>query len=197
MLASLAGSQRYVEVEPVLFQRADGQRVNHLDHLSFLAEPNGARRYLLADKVAFQKLPWHETLGFNLLFTGAIVLLFLSVPAAALIWRLSPRWRALAAQQPRGARLARWLLGGLTALFFASQVGLFSAFADQDAYLQGLAYATQVGEWLAIPITLLALGAVIGTLATWARRYWTRGWRLNYTLVTLGALAQVWWFFNW
>jgi hypothetical protein len=136
-------------------------------------------------------------MGFNLLFSGAVVLLFLSIPIAAIVWRVSPRLREQASKQPRGARLARWVMGLLVAIFFLSQAGMFSAFANQDAYLQGTAYANQVGEWLAIPVSLLAVGAVIYTILAWRRGYWSPAWRLHYTLVTLGAVAQVWWFFNW
>src|SRR4030065_2831818 len=93
LLASLAGSQHYVEVEPLLFQRDDGKRVDYLDHFTFSASPDGKVQYLLSDNIAFQKLPWYETMSFNILFSAIVLLLFLSVPLAAIIWRLSPRLR--------------------------------------------------------------------------------------------------------
>lgn len=197
VLSSLTDSQRYVEVEPMLFQRDDGKRVDYFDRFTFRAGPDGKIQYLLPDTVTFQRLPWYETMGFNLLFSGAVVLLFLSIPIAAIVWRVSPRLREQASKQLRGAQLARWVMGLLVALFFLSQAGMFSAFANQDAYLQGTAYANQVGEWLAIPVSLLAVGAVIYTILAWRRGYWSLAWRIHYTLATLAAVAQVWWFFNW
>ena len=197
IISSLAGSQRYVEVAPMLFQRDDGKRVDYLDHLTFKTGTDGKVQYMLFSMVGFQKLPWYESMVFNLLFASIVTLLFLSVPIAAIIWRASRRLRAQVSQQPREARWARWMMGLLVIIFFLSQVGLFSAFADQDAYLMGTAYANQVGRWLAIPFTTLAVGAVIFTILAWRRGYWGLGWRIHYTLVTLAAMAQVWWYFDW
>ena len=197
LLSSLAGSQRYVEVEPLLFQRDDGKRVDYLDHFTFGAGPDGKVQYLLSDNIAFQKLPWYETMSFNILFSAIVLLLFLSVPLAAIIWRLSPRLREQAARQPHNARLGRWDLGLLVVLFLISQGGMFSAFASEAAVLTGTAVAYQVGIFLAIPVAILAVGAVVFTVLAWRRGYWTLAWRIHYTLVTLGAAAMVWWYFNW
>jgi CubicO group peptidase (beta-lactamase class C family) len=197
LLDGIGLSQRYVEVAPLFFQRDDGQHVNFLDHFTFRDDPDGKGKYLLFDIGAFQKLPWYETMGFNLLFSALVLLLFLSVPLAALIWRLSPRLRPQAALQPRSARLARWLLGLLVALYFISLAGMFSAFANEAAVIYGTAVANQVGQLLAIPVALLALGAVVYTFIAWKRKFWSLGWRIHYTLVTLAALAVVWWYFNW
>ena len=197
LLSSLAGSQRYVEVEPMLFQREDGKRVNILDYFSFRLGPDGKVQYLLVDSFAFQKLPWYETMGFNLLFSAITLLLFLSVPIAAIAWRLSPRLRDQAARQPRAARLGRGLLGLLVGIYFISLTGMFSAFATENAVLYGNAIAYIVGQFLAIPVALLAVGAVVFTFLAWRRGFWSLAWRVHYTLVTLGAMAVVWWYFNW
>ena len=197
LLASLAGSQRYVEVEPLLFQRDDGKRVDYLDHFTFSASPDGKVQYLLLENIAFQKLPCYETMGFNILFSAIVLMLFLSVPIVAIVVRLSTRLREQAARQPRNARLAHGLLGLLVALFLISQGGMFSAFASEAAVLTGTAVAYKVGIFLAIPVAILAVGAVVFTVLAWRRGYWTLAWRIHYTLVTLGAVAVVWWYFNW
>jgi hypothetical protein len=171
--------------------------VDYFDHFSFRAGPDGKIQYLLADLGGFQRLPWYETMNFNLLFSAIILLLFLSVPIAAIAWRLSTRLRRQASGQPHGARLARWLLGLLVALFFISQGGMFSAFASEAAVLTGTAIANTVGQLLAIPFAILAVGAVIFAFLAWRRGYWNLTWRIHYTLVTLGAVAVVWWYFNW
>jgi CubicO group peptidase (beta-lactamase class C family) len=197
LLSSLAGSQRYVEVESLLFQRDDGKRVDYLDHFTFIASPDGKTQYLLADSIAFQKMPWYETMGFNILFSAIVLLLFLSVPIAAIVVRLSTRLGEQAARQPRDARLARWLLGLVVVLFFISLGGMFSAFASEAAVLTGTAVAYKVGIFLAIPVAILAVGAVVFTVLAWRRAFWSLGWRIHYSLVTLGAIAVVWWYFNW
>lgn len=197
LLSGPGNSQRYVEVEPLLFQRDDGRRVDIFDRFSFRADPDGRIQYMLLDHIAFQKLPWYETMEFNLLHSAIVLLLFLSVPIVAIVVRLSTHLREQAARQPRSARLARWLLGLLVVIYFLSQFGMFSAFATQDAFLYGNAMAHIVGNFLAIPVAILAVGAVIFTLIAWRRGFWNLAWRIHYTLVTLGAAAVVWWYFNW
>lgn len=197
LLGGLGFSQRYVEVEPLFFQRDDGKHVNYLDHFTFRADPDRKGQYLLFDIGSFQSLPWYETMEFTLLHAAIILLVFLSVPLAALIWRLSPRLRQQAAGQPRSARLARWLLGLLVVLYFISLGGMFSAFANEAAVIYGTAVAKQIGVLLAIPVALLAVGAVVHTFIAWKRGFWSLGWRIHYTLVTLAAMSVVWWYFNW
>jgi len=197
LLSGLGLSQRYVEVEPMLFQRDDGRRVDMFDRFSFKAGLDGTIQYLLLDTGAFQRLPWYETMGFDLLFSAVVLLFFLSVPVAAIIWRASRQLKEKAAKQVRTERLARWLLGLLVALYFISLGGMFSAFATQAAVLYGTAVAYNVGQFLAIPVTLLAIGAVIFTVLAWRRRFWGLGWRIHYTLVALAAIGVVWWYFNW
>jgi hypothetical protein len=197
ILSGLFNPQRYLEVAPMLFQRDDGKRVDFFDRFSFRTGSNGKIQYMLLDEGSFQKLPWYETMGFNVLFSIIVLLLFLSVPIAAIAWRLSTRLRHQASRQTRGARLARWLLGLLVALYFISLIGMFSAFATQNAVLYGTAVAYTVGQFLAIPVTILAVGAMIFTVLAWRWGFWSLPWRIHYTLVTLAALAVVWWYFNW
>ncbi|HSF83060.1 MAG TPA: serine hydrolase domain-containing protein [Anaerolineales bacterium] len=196
LLGSLGGSQRYVEVEPLFFQRDDGRHVDYSDHFTFHPDPDGKGQYLLFDIASLQKLPWYETLEFTLLHMAIILLVFLSVPLAALFWRFSPRLRKQAALQPRGAHLARWLLGLLVVLYFLSQGGLLSGFASESAVIYGTALPMQIGELLAIPVTLLATGALVYTFLAWRREYWTLAWRIHYTLVTLVAVSVIWGYFN-
>ena len=197
ILSGIVNPQRYVEVAPMLFQRDDGKRVGFFDRFSFRTGSNGKIQYMLLDGGSFQKLPWYETMGFNVLFSIIVLLLFLSVPIAAIAWRFSTRLRNQAPRQTRGARLARWLLGLLVALYFISLIGMFSAFATQNAVLYGTAVAYTVGQFLAIPVAILAVGAVIFTVLAWRRDFWSLAWRIHYTLVTLAAVAVVWWYFNW
>ena len=197
IVSSLAGSQRYVEVAPMLFQRDDGKRVDYSDQLTFKTGTDGRIQYMLFSLCGFQKLPWYESMTFTLLLAATVTLFFLSIPIVAIIWRVSRHLRSQASQQPKETRWARWTMGLLVIIFFLSQAGLFSAFADQDAYLMGIAYANQVGRWLAIPFSLLAVGVVLFTILAWWRGYWGLGWRIHYTLVTLAAMAQVWSYFDW
>jgi len=95
------------------------------------------------------------------------------------------------------ARLGRGLLGLLVVIYFISLTGMFSAFATENAFLYGNAVAYIVGNFLAIPVAILAVGAVVFTFLAWRRDYWSLAWRIHYTLVTLGAMGVVWWYLNW
>jgi hypothetical protein len=56
-----------------------------------------------------------------------------------------------------------------------------------------------VAAWLAIPLltTVLAAASVACTALAWKDRYWNIAARVHYTLVTLAALAFVWWLSYW
>ena len=56
--------------------------------------------------------------------------------------------------------------------------------------------------FIALPVILLiasglAVVSVIFTVLAWKNRYWGLLGRVHYTLVTLVALAFVWWLNNW
>ena len=201
LLSSLLGSKRYLEVEPLFFQTENRTRSNYMDyrmdHLSFHLDSDGKAQYMLFDNSGFQKVPWYETLEFSLAFSVIILLLFLSVPVAAIIWRASPRLREQAAKQPRNARLARWLMWLMVALYFLSLFGMFSAFATENAVLFGKAYAYDAGRFLAILVALLVVGVVGFTVLAWRQGFWSLAWRIHYTLVALGAVGVLWWYFDW
>jgi CubicO group peptidase (beta-lactamase class C family) len=197
LLSTLTGSQRYVEVAPLLFQRDVGKRVDLLDRFSFKTDAEGEVQYLLFDMFAYEKLPWYETMPFNLLFSGLSVVLFLSVPGAAIASRWSPWLREEAAAQPPRARQARWLLGALVALFFISQGGMLSAFATTNAILTGTAVAYKFGLALVTPVALLAVGAAFFTALAWRDRFWSTASRIHYTLVALAGVGTIWWYVNW
>ncbi len=197
MLSTLAGAQRYVEVAPRLFQRDDGKRVDILDRFSFKTDTDGNVQYVLLDMIALEKLPWYETMAFNLLFSGLSMLLFLSVPVAAIAGRQSARLRDEAASQPRNARRARWLLGALVALFFISQASMMSAFVATNAILTGTAVAYRFGLALVPLVAALALGAVFFSALAWRERFWSLAGRAHYTLVTLAGVGTIWWYVNW
>ena len=52
---------------------------------------------------------------------------------------------------------------------------------------------------LALPLvtTALTLGMVAAAVQAWRRRSWNLAARLHYSLVTLAALAFVWWLNYW
>ncbi len=191
-----AAPRRWVEVEPLAFREVDGQEslVFHTDC------PGGATRLFVGNFPvwAFEKLAWYESVPFQVGWLAGCLLLFLS---ALLVWPLQglvSRWHG-AAKYPRPVRphLARWLalaLSGLNVLFLIGFAVWYFGFYD-------LPYDVPppVVAWLVIPLltTSLAAGLIVCTLLAWRESYWSLAGRLHYTLVTLGALAFVWWLNYW
>ena len=57
--------------------------------------------------------------------------------------------------------------------------------------------AYQIGQFLDVPVAILAAGAVIYAFLAWRRGYWSLIWRIHCTLVTLGAVVVVQRYLNW
>ena len=114
-------TSRWVEVEPLLFQRVDGE-----GYMAFRQDENGRITHLFylagaewAGLGKFEKLLWYETVTFHLSLLGFLVLVFLS---AGVIWPvgyLIRRLRKQPSQAARLARLAQLLAGLISALWFS------------------------------------------------------------------------------
>lgn len=180
---------RYVEVQPLLFQRADGD-----GFLAFRTDDGGRITRLLTDRWpwTFDRLPWYETTGFRLACLGVCLSVFLATVGAGVV----SLWRRPRSDPPAGwaGRLTGPVAFALSALnlVFAScfavimrEVGLGVA----TAYDYGMPPA--VAALLVIPVTTAALTAVLLVCVgwAWARRLYSLSRRLHYTVVTLAALA--------
>ncbi len=188
---------RYVEIEPMLFERDDGRRVDESDRLALIPDPDGRPRYITYGLGAIEKLPWYETMPFNLAFAGTTSLLFLSVPIAILASRISTRLRHEADSQPPRARWARRSAVAMVIVFIASMAGLMSAFATTSAILTGTAALYQLGQWLVLPVAVLAIASAVFAVYAWKDKLWSTSSRLHYTLVAAAGVATIWWYFNW
>ena len=100
------------------------------------------------------------------------------------------------------ARTARWLLALIAALnllalidFTVVFVGSYSALAD--AVLKGDASSLNFPLLLWLIAAILTVGAVVFTGLTWKNRYWGALARAHYAMVTLGALAFIWFLNYW
>lgn len=187
---------RYTEVEPLLFRKVDGS-----DYIAFREDEGGRITHMFGrvgqEPATFEKVAWYETGGFQVSLIAFLVLAFASVlvwPVAHLIRRL----RRLETHDSRPARLARLLaasLGILNLLFMVGFVGTL---------MQGLAGALPYPpSWfvalLVIPVlsSILAVVLAIFAVLAWKDRYWSVVGRLHYSLVTLFALAFVWFVNYW
>jgi hypothetical protein len=177
------GANRWVEVEPLLFQRADGQA-----RLAFRADAQGRISHLFLGAAAFEKVAWFDVPAVHLGMLGLAGLLFLSALLTWLIDGLVGRRRG---RRASGPRLARWLAGGTSALFLTFMVGLAIVLSDALQLASGLP-PLLIGV---LVIGLLAAAATVGVVAcaglAWMKRWWGLVGRVQYTLVALATLAVV------
>ena len=181
---------QWVETESLVFQQVGGQET-----IAFRADAQGQITYLFKGNLpinGFRKLAWYEAIPFHYGLLAACVGLFLST---LLIWPIS--WlvtRRKGAPRPRGAGLARWLAWSISALNLLFLILFVVSIQDLALFPTSL---TKVALGLALLAAALSVAAVAGTALAWRRRYWSVVGRAHYTLLTLGAVAFVWFLHEW
>jgi CubicO group peptidase (beta-lactamase class C family) len=187
---------RFTQQEPLVYTPAEIPP-STMGNLVFRADAQGNITHLFAQNnptTAFLRVPWYAAPSFNLSLLGLCLLLFLTV----LVGGPVAFWVNRQLKRPRswGITLAGWMAGLLSLLSLAFVIVLMTVFSNPEI-VYGLPPAVDFLFFLPWVIALLAAGMVIGTILTWAQRYW--GWlrRLHYTLTTLAALAFVWFMVYW
>jgi len=181
---------RWVEVAPLLFHQVGGQET-----VAFRADEQGRITYLFQGNLpinGYSKLAWYETLPFHYGLLGGCVVLFLS---ALVVWPIG--WlvaRRKGAPRPRLAGLARWLAWGISGLYVLFLILFVVSISDLSQFPTPL---TKVALGLVLLAAGLTVGAVACTALAWQRRYWSLIGRAHYSLVTLGALAFIWFLNYW
>jgi CubicO group peptidase (beta-lactamase class C family) len=184
-------TQRFVEIEPLVFRAVDGD-----DVMIFREDAQGNIKYAFLGSRAFEKQAWYEVPLFHYLLFATCILLFLSFIFAALANLFVNRRRTDRQPQPRLARAARWVLGGAAVLSLAF-VTLFVIATPKAKVVTGEASLLIALGLISIPLAILAVGAVVFTVLAWKNHYWDLAGRVYYTLVTLAAVAFVWFLHYW
>ncbi|MBV6392474.1 MAG: D-aminopeptidase [Anaerolineales bacterium] len=189
LLESPFGEWRIVEESPLYFRQADGSF-----HMAFGADEQGRIVYLFTDytpMMAFEKLAWYETLGFNLPLLMISLLLFLSMLVVTLIRFFRDR-RLVANQKPgRGASALIAWISALNLLFIVGNM----LWGEQIVF--GIPFAYKLTLGLGVLSALLTAVAVVYAALAWKDRYWSVAFRAYYTLVTVAAVAFVWFLSQW
>ena len=189
-----------VEVEPLYFRQVGGDQIGGVD-LVFREDGQGGITHMFsgfAPQWAFEKLSWYETSGFNMVLALTCVLIFLSVLIAALIGFIRDRRRGGDQEPaPRGARVARWIIVGISILnlLFLVYTALWGM--EEAVPLFGVSLIYRLVLLLPVLAAMLAVGALVYTVLAWKDSYWGIAWRVYYTLVTLTAVAFVWFLNFW
>jgi CubicO group peptidase (beta-lactamase class C family) len=179
---------QWVEVAPLLFRQVDSQET-----VAFRADDQGQITYMFRGNlpiVGYRKLAWYEPIALQYGLLAGCVVLFLST---LVVWPIG--WLVVGrkgAPRPRLAVLARSLAWGISALYLLFLVLFVVGISDLS--ITPLAKAALA---VALVATALTAGMVTCAGLAWQRRYWNVVGRAHYTLVTLGALAFIWFLNYW
>jgi CubicO group peptidase (beta-lactamase class C family) len=186
---------RFVEVEPLYFHQVDGPFF-----MIFREDNQGRITSMSTDLIpqfAFEKLDWYETLGFNMVLLLGCLLVFLSMLPIGLVRFIRNR-RLSGERNPasRGARVAHSIILGICVLNLSFVVGNV-LWLNTPNLLSGTPLITKIVLGLGVLAALLSAFALVYTVLAWRDRYWGIAFRLYYTLVTVSALAFVWFLNYW
>jgi hypothetical protein len=125
------------------------------------------------------------------------VLMFVSMIPAVLIRFI--RNRRLGGDRkatPRGARVAYWIIVGICVLNLLFVVGTVVWGSNLVPY-SGVSMIYKIVLGLGVLAAVLTVGALIYSVLAWKNSYWGIATRVHYTLVTVAALAFVWFLNYW
>jgi hypothetical protein len=188
------GEWRFVEVEPLYFRQVDAPF-----YIVFREDDRGRITHLFTDytpQFGFERLNWYETPGFNMALFIGCVLVFLSMIIVALIRAIRNR-RQSGVQEgnPKGARTASWIVLVICILNLLFVAGLF--LWNNPYPSLGIPLQFQAVLGLGVLSAVLTVAALIYTALAWKDRYWGVAFRVYYTLVTVAAVAFVWFLNQW
>jgi hypothetical protein len=191
------GELRFVEVEPLYFRQVDGPFA-----LVFRQDDRGRITYLFTDlmpQYAAVKLDWYETPGFNMALALSCVLVFLSmVPVAVIRFIRNRRPIGNRKPVPRGARVAHWIITGISILNLLFLAGIALWFRPaRPSELHGLSLIVEIVMGLGVVSAVLTVPALVYTVLAWKNSYWGVASRVYYTLATFAAVAFVWFLHYW
>jgi CubicO group peptidase (beta-lactamase class C family) len=188
------GDKQWVEVEPRVFRELGGQ-----DTLVFRENNKGRITHAFISSwpyFALIKMAWHETQTFHFSLLVITMILFLST----LIWPGSALFRILCRrkrEEKKGPRLARWLVGVMSAFYLLFVVGLLMVLSDPMELMYGVPFALKVFLVFPIIAAVLTIGALAYAVLAWKKKYWTGCGRLHFTLIVLASLVFIWFLNYW
>jgi hypothetical protein len=190
LLESPFGDWSIIEEEQLYFRFVDSSY-----HVAFREDDQGRIVHLFTDltpMMSFEKVPWYETLAFNMPLLMISLLSFLSMLIVTFV-RFLLRRRLVADQKPssrRASLLITWI-SILNLLFIVGNV----IWGQQIVF--GIPYAYKVTLGLGVLSALLTVAALVYAVLAWKDRYWGVAFRAYYTLVTVAAVAFIWFLNQW
>lgn len=189
------GVQRYVEIAPLLFHEVDGD-----EQLLFREDAQGNPRYVFIHSepiMVGEKVAWYDSTTLHMALLAVCYLLFFSLLVAGPVGFFVNRGRTDLPPRSPLARLARGVLGGVALLAMALAAGTALLMGDIVALMAGDRGILTVLGVISVLLAGLTAAAVVLAAAAWIRGYWRPAGRIHYTLVTLAAVALVWFLNYW
>jgi CubicO group peptidase (beta-lactamase class C family) len=185
---------RFVEVAPLYFRQANGQF-----HILFHEDDQGRITRMFTDVTpmfAFEKVVWYETRGFNMSLVLGCVLAFLStIAVAAIRFIRNRRQGGYRKADPRGVRVAYPIIVSISVLNLLFVAG--TVVWGNPVPLFGVSMIYKIVLGLGVLSSVLTVGALIYGVLAWKSSYWGIATRVHYTLVTVAAVAFVWFLNFW
>jgi len=149
---------RFVEAKALYFRQVNAQF-----HILFREDDQGRITHMFTDitpMFAFEKLRWYETPGFNRVLVLGCVLVFLSMIPVILIRFIRNR-RSSGDRKPtsRGARVADWLIVGISVLNLLFVVG--TVLWGNPAPFFGVSMIYKIVLGLGVLAAVLTVGALV------------------------------------
>jgi CubicO group peptidase (beta-lactamase class C family) len=190
------GDWRFVEVAPLYFRQEDGPYA-----IAFREDDRGRITHLFTDytpQFGFERLNWYETPGFNMILALVCVLIFLStLPVLSIRAIRNRRLSSDRKSAPRGASAALWFILGISVLNLLFVIGTVLWGEANLAPLFGVTLIYSVVLGLGVLAAVLTIGALVYTALAWKNSYWGIAGRAYYSLVTVAAVAFVWFLNYW
>jgi len=200
LITGLGNSSQWVEVAPLVFRPYNVEPDNMNDSVVFREDAQGQIKYLLLSNTptfGFERVPWYETASFSFALIGVCMALFISMmiflPARFFI----DRRRDMKTANPKMAQRGRGLSGGFSSLFVLFFIGFLIAASNQQTFASGVPLYLIGVLSLALVASVLAMVSFAFIVLAWKNRYWSLAGRVHYTIVTLAALAFIWFLVNW
>jgi CubicO group peptidase (beta-lactamase class C family) len=198
LLFTLEGiNLRFVEVKPLYFRQVDGPF-----GLVFREDNQGRITHLYTDlmpQYAIAKLDWYETPGFNNALALICIMIFLTlIPVAAIRLIRGRRSSSNREFASRGARVAGWLILGISLLNLLFLVSFVLGIPEiMQNILLGPPLIIKIALGMGVLAAMLVVGALVYTVLAWKNGYWGIAFRSYYTLVTTAGVAFTWFLNYW
>jgi hypothetical protein len=95
----------------------------------------------------------------------------------------------------RGARAAYWIIGGISVLNLLFVIG--TVLWGNPVPVFGISMIYRIVLGVGVLSAVLTVGALLYSVLAWKNSYWGIAARVHYTLVTVAALAFVWFLNYW